>query len=125
MHVDLSGVLGPGFDFPNEPAEDYIAMISAPNRLGNPLVGTQHLLGASTWERTAERNITAAYQFRAQHVRFGDNGNGSRTNEQLRAAVIYGTVEHYFHEEGDGKWKLSGLRPTTFFEDCNVTAIFE
>ena len=123
VHIDLSSVLGSAFDFPNQPAEDYVAMISAPNRLGNPFVATQHLLGASTWARTAERNITATYQVRAQNIRFADNGSGGRSNVQLRAAVTYATVDHHFFNGDDG-WKLAGLKAVTLFNDGNATAVF-
>jgi hypothetical protein len=34
--------------------EMYVKMMSNPKALGNPLVGTQYLLGASIWEKTAD-----------------------------------------------------------------------
>ncbi|KAF2848067.1 NTF2-like protein [Plenodomus tracheiphilus IPT5] len=123
LHVDLTGVLGPGFDFPAQPAAEYIATVNAPDRLGNPLVATQHLLGASTWSRPASNSITATYQFRGQHLRFSGNVEGNRTNVPLATAVMYGTVDHYFVKKYN-VWKLSGLKPTTFFVEGNLTAIF-
>lgn len=123
LEVDLTGVLGPGFYFPAQPAAEYIATVNAAEKLGNPVVATQHLLGASTWSRPATNNITATYQVRAQHLRFGRDAAGNRTSKQLATAAIYGTVDHHFVKKNK-IWKLAGLKPTTSFVEGDMDAIF-
>ncbi|KGQ04253.1 putative scytalone dehydratase [Beauveria bassiana D1-5] len=49
------------------PADDFIAMVSDGDFLGDPCVKTQHLLGASRWERISETEIVGHHQLRAAH----------------------------------------------------------
>ena len=55
--------------FPKIPAADFISMISSTGFLGDPLLKTQHLLGACEYERIDEKTIMARQQLRAGHLR--------------------------------------------------------
>ncbi len=52
------------------PAAAFLAMISSPGFLGDPLLKTQHLLGACEYERVSETEVVARQQLRAGHLRF-------------------------------------------------------
>lgn len=45
-------------------------MISSAGFLGDPLLKTQHLLGACEYERIGEKEIMAKQQLRAGHLRY-------------------------------------------------------
>lgn len=44
------------------PAEDHIRMVSDPGFLGDPLVRTQHLLGATQWEQLSETEVNGTWK---------------------------------------------------------------
>ena len=88
------------------PAEAYIRVVSDGGFLGDPLVKTQHLLGATWWERVSDTEVVGHHQLRAAHNHFTDtkfqrvdqSGHGHATNE-------------HFYRKVDGVWKFAGLRP--------------
>lgn len=51
--------------FPHMKPEEFISMMSSPKLLGDPLVHTQHLLGAAKYEWVSETEIVAVYHIRA------------------------------------------------------------
>ncbi|OAA38477.1 Scytalone dehydratase [Beauveria brongniartii RCEF 3172] len=65
LYVDYSKI-GKGI-WETMPADDFIAMVSDADFLGDPCVKTQHLLGASRWERISETEIIGHHQLRAAH----------------------------------------------------------
>lgn len=68
LNIDYSLVTGKCF--PKLDAASFIAMISSPGFLGDPLLKTQHLLGACEYERIGEKEIMAKQQLRAGHLRY-------------------------------------------------------
>ena len=102
------------------PAEDYIRMVSDPGFLGDPLVKTQHLLGATQWEQLSETEVIGHHQLRAAHNRFTDltfqrvdrRGHGHATNE-------------HFYKRINGTWKFAGLRPTVRWNEYDFEHIFK
>jgi scytalone dehydratase len=129
VHIDYRSVMGPAHIFPSMPAAKYVEMMSDPQTLGNPLVGTQHFLGASSWESTAE-GIIATWQLRAHHVRFGtdtlegnDRNRKSGGREILYTATGHAVIKH-FYRRVDSVWKLSGLQPTVLFNEGDLKALF-
>ena len=46
-------------------ADDFIAMVSNDDFLGDPCVKTQHLIGATRWERVSEFEVVGRHQLRA------------------------------------------------------------
>lgn len=63
MQVDYS-IIGHQC-FPHMKPEEFISMMSSPKLLGDPLVHTQHLLGAAKYEWVSETEIVAVYHIRA------------------------------------------------------------
>ena len=102
------------------PAEAYIKMISDPGFLGDPLVKTQHLLGATQWERISDTEVIGHHQLRAAHNRFTDltfqrvdrRGHGHATNE-------------HFYRKLDGVWKFAGLRPKVRWNEYDFEQVFK
>lgn len=101
------------------PAEAYIRMVSDGGFLGDPLVKTQHLLGATWWERLSDTEVVGHHQLRAAHNRFTDTtfqrvdrrGHGHATNE-------------HFYRKVDGVWKFAGLRPKVRWNEYDFERIF-
>lgn len=54
------------------PAQAFIKMMSDSGFLGDPLVKTQHLLGATKWERVSDTKVVGHHQLRAAHNHFTD-----------------------------------------------------
>ena len=132
LHIDYRSVMGPTYLFPSMPSASYIAMMSNPATLGNPLVGTQHLLGASTFERNERdgEEIVGTWQLRAHHVRFAasklglDDGDGGRGREVLATATGSAVIKHFYRRDERGQWKLAGLQPTVLFDEGDLKALF-
>jgi hypothetical protein len=51
-------------------AEDFIDMISDPGFLGDPLLKTQHLLGATERVKVSDTDIIGHHQLRVAHLRY-------------------------------------------------------
>ncbi|MCJ1412856.1 hypothetical protein MMC19_006956 [Ptychographa xylographoides] len=52
------------------PAKEFLGMMSAPQFLGDPLIRTQHMMGASKYERLSETEVVGHHQIRAAHQRY-------------------------------------------------------
>jgi scytalone dehydratase len=130
LYIDYRSVMGPTHIWPSMSAAAYVAMMSSPSALGNPLVATQHILGLSSFERTAEDEITGTLQARAHHLRFasdgcGDaNGFGKGTGRKvLASATGHAMLKHFYKRTREGTWKLAGLQPTVLFDDGDLKAL--
>lgn len=105
--------------FPHMEPEDFISMLSSPDFVGDPLVRTQHLVGAAAYEWVSEAEITATYQIRAAHQRYADldlttvahRGHG------------YGVVKQWY-KKIDGVWKFAGVRPEMYWNEHDFDKIF-
>ncbi|KAJ0267926.1 hypothetical protein COL940_013897 [Colletotrichum noveboracense] len=87
-------------------AEDFVAVISGPEMFGDASLGTQHLIGASKWERIDEDKVIGHYQMRSTSVRLTGANSGEEKVEADRRVVL---MQSYV--KADGKWKLAGLKP--------------
>ena len=102
------------------PAEAFVSMISSDGFLGDPLVKTQHLLGATEWERVSDTEVIGHHQLRAAHLRFTD-----ATMQRVdRRGHSHATNEH-FYKKVNGVWKFAGLRPTVRFNEYDFEKIFK
>ena len=102
------------------PAEAYIQMVSDAGFLGDPLVKTQHLLGATWWERVSDTEVIGHHQLRAAHNRFTD-----RTFQRVdRRGHGHATNEH-FYRRVDGVWKFAGLRPKVRWNEYDFEQVFK
>lgn len=101
-------------------ADDFVRMISDDGFLGDPLVKTQHLLGATEWERISDTEVIGHHQLRAAHLRF----TGPDMQRVDRRGHSHATNEH-FYKKVDGVWKFAGLRPTVRWNEYDFEKIFK
>ncbi|KAJ5580861.1 hypothetical protein N7450_007162 [Penicillium hetheringtonii] len=100
-------------------SEDFIAMMSSPGLLGNPLILTQHLIGAASYECISEDEISATYQIRAAHQSYTD----SSLEVVAHRGHGHGNVKHWY-KRVDGVWKLAGVRPEMYWVEHELSKIF-
>lgn len=108
------------------PAASFLAMISSPGFLGDPLLKTQHLLGACEWEKVSDDYVIGRQQLRAGHLRFEDESH----KVEKKRGHSHATNEFYFRrvEVGDGsgrkEWKWAGLKPAVRWNEYEFETIF-
>ncbi|KAF7117488.1 hypothetical protein CNMCM5793_006470 [Aspergillus hiratsukae] len=100
-------------------AEDYMAMVTDIDFLGDPTIKTQHLLGESWWERISDTEVIGHHQLRAAHQVY--------TDSSLQTVKLKGhghaTNEHYYRKV-DGVWKFAGLKPTVRWNEYQFEDVF-
>ncbi len=102
------------------PADEYIKMVSDPGFLGDPLLKTQHLLGAVRWEKVSDDYIVGHHQLRAGHLRFTDE---THSVEEKRGHS-HATNELYYRKVS-GMWKFAGLKPEVRWNEYEFETIFK
>ena len=101
------------------PADEYVAMASDPNVLGDPLLMTQHFIGGTRWEKTSDDTITGYHQLRVPHQKFTD---ASRTQVAVKGhAHSYNT---HWYKRVDGEWKFAGLDPDIKWFEYDFDKVF-
>lgn len=101
-------------------AEKFVEMISSNGFLGDPLVKTQHLLGATVWESISDTEVIGHHQLRAAHLRF----TGPDMQRVDRRGHSHATNEH-FYRKVNGVWKFAGLRPNVRLNEFDFDKIFK
>ena len=79
-------------------------MASDPHVLGDPLLKTQHFIGASKWEKVSDTEVIGWHQLRVPHQRYTDE---TKTQVAVKGHA-HGTNQHWY-KKVDGKWKFAGL----------------
>lgn len=102
------------------PADEFVAMISRPNLLGNPLLKTQHLIGASRWEKVSDDEIVGYHQIRAAHQRYADE-----TKKSVAAKGHAHSANTHWYRRVDGEWKFAGLSIRVLFTEHDFHALFQ
>ena len=91
------------------PADEYVAMASDPSVLGDPLLKTQHFIGASKWMKVSDDEAVGFHQMRVPHQRYADDD----FKEVVVKGHAHGSNQHWYRrcEDVDGtwKWKFAGL----------------
>lgn len=101
------------------PADDFIAMISDPNVLGNPLLRTQHFFGASRWERISDTEVVGYHQLRVPHQVY--------TDATLSTVAVKGhahSANTHWYRKVDGVWKFAGLDPHIRWFEYDFDKVF-
>lgn len=101
-------------------AEDFVNMMKEPGFLGDPLLKTQHLLGATQWVKVSDTEIVGHHQLRAAHLRYTDE---THSVEEKRGHS-HATNEHYYRKV-DGVWKFAGLKPYIRWNEYEFETIFQ
>jgi scytalone dehydratase len=102
------------------PAEEYIQMVSSPSVLGDPLLKTQHFIGASRWERVSDVEVIGYHQLRVPHQKYTDS---SMQTVKLKGHA-HGTNKHWY-KKIDGVWKFAGLAPIIRWSEYDFDKVFE
>ncbi|QLI71127.1 Scytalone dehydratase-like protein Arp1 [Metarhizium brunneum] len=101
-------------------ADDFMAMVSNDDFLGDPCVKTQHLIGATYWERVSESKVIGHHQLRAAHQVY--------TSPDLKTVKLRGhshaTNEHYY-VKSNGVWKFAGLKPEVRWNEYKFEEVFK
>lgn len=93
-------------------------MVSSAIFLGDPLIRTQHLMGASKYERVSGDEVIGFHQIRAAHQRYAPDGV---TVENRGHGHSF--IQHWY-KRIDGTWKLSGLCPRVYWNELDFDRIF-
>lgn len=110
-------------------AESFVAMMSSPGFLGDPLLKTQHLLGACEWEKVNADFVIARQQLRAGHLRFEDETH----KVEKQRGHSHATNEFYFKRvwikdaeggQGGWEWRWAGLKPVVRWNEYDFETIF-
>ncbi len=101
------------------PADEYVAMASDPHVLGDPLLKTQHFIGASRWEKVSDTEVVGWHQLRVPHQRYTDE---TRTEVAVKGHA-HGTNQHWYCKI-DGLWKFAGLAPEIRWGEFDFEKMF-
>ena len=101
------------------PADEYVAMASDPHVLGDPLLKTQHFIGASRWEKVSDTEVVGWHQLRVPHQRYTDE---TRTEVAVKGHA-HGTNQHWYRKV-DGSWKFAGLAPEIRWGEFDFDKVF-
>lgn len=93
-------------------------MMNSPLFLGDPLIKTQHLMGASKYERTSGDEVVGHHQIRAAHQRYAPDGV---TVENRGHGHSF--VKHWYRKV-EGVWKLAGICPKIYWNEHDFDKVF-
>lgn len=101
------------------PAEEFVAMASSPEVLGDKTLRTQHFIGGTKWEKASDDEIIGWHQLRVPHVKFSD--------ESMKTEVVKGhahSTNQHWYKKIDGVWKFAGLSPDIRWSEHDFDKIF-
>lgn len=101
------------------PAEEFIAMISDPNVLGNPLLKTQHFIGGTKWEKVSDDEIIGYHQLRVPHQKYTD-----ATQKEVAVKGHAHSTNTHWYKKVDGVWKFAGLDPNIRWSEYDFDKVF-
>jgi scytalone dehydratase len=102
------------------PAAEFIAMISSPSVLGNPLLKTQHFIGGTRWEKVSDTEAIGYHQLRVPHQKYTDAG--------MKEVAVKGhahSANQHWYRKVDGVWKFAGLLPDIRWSEYEFEKVFE
>ena len=98
-------------------AQDFLAFVSSPFFLGDRLIRTQHLLGASKFEKLNDDEALGQIQIRAAHQR--EDGEGKAEFNGHGHALL-----HHRYRKIDDRWYLAGVKPVVYWNEGTFEQIF-
>jgi scytalone dehydratase len=101
------------------PAEQFAIMVSDTKFLGDPLLKTQHFIGASRWEKTSDDTITGRHQVRVPHQKYTDE---TRATVSVKGHSHGGATVWY--KKVGGVWKFAGLCPDIRWFEYDYDKVF-
>jgi len=101
------------------PAEEYLAMISDKNVLGNPVLRTQHFVGATKWEKVSDTEVIGYHQLRVPHQVYSDE-----TLSEVKVKGHAHSTNTHWYRKVDGVWKFAGLCPDIRWCEYDFDKVF-
>lgn len=94
-----------------------MATCAPADKLGNPAISTQHLIGACKWEQLSETRWSVTYQIRVAHWK-----SPASEGDELQTVTGYGvnTMEFELSEE---TWKIAFLKVRGRQMEGNIVAL--
>lgn len=111
---DINGNLWPAM-----PSDEFVHIMSHVGFVCDPLVRTQHHIGASRWQKIREDYVVGHHQLRAAHQRYSAT---DRKKVESRGHS-HALMKHLYKKIG-GEWKLAGLKPTVSWNDISFSRAF-
>ncbi|KAK2626028.1 hypothetical protein QTJ16_004290 [Diplocarpon rosae] len=102
------------------PSDEFVAMVSSPAVLGNPLLRTQHFIGGTRWEKVSADEIVGWHQLRVPHQKYRD----AALTEVAVKGHAHSTNQHWYRRI-DGVWKFAGLSPDIRWSEYDFDKVFE
>jgi len=102
------------------PAAEFVAMASSPTVLGDPLLKTQHFIGASRWEKVSDDEVIGYHQLRVPHQKY--------TDDTFKTVAVKGhahSTNKHWYRKIDGVWKFAGLAPDIRWFEYDFDKVFE
>ena len=104
-----------GHYWPAMPREQFIHIMSHMGFVSDPLVCTQHHIGASKWQKVKDDIVIGHHQLRAAHQRYSAADRKVVESKGQSHAM----VKHFYHKL-NGDWKLAGLKPTVCWNEISL-----
>ncbi|KKA27048.1 hypothetical protein TD95_002473 [Thielaviopsis punctulata] len=101
------------------PADDFVTMISDPHVLGDPLLRTQHFIGATRWQRVSDNEVIGWHQLRVPHQRYAD-----ATRTQVTVKGHAHSANQHWYRKVNGQWKFAGLAPDIRWGEYDFDKVF-
>lgn len=105
--------------------------MSSPGFLGDPHIRTQHLLGATRWEKVSENLVVGHHQLRAAHQVYTGEGEDEGDGFGLKGLGRVGFQGHshasnvHWYRRVDGVWKFAGLKPEVLWNEGAFEKVFK
>lgn len=95
-------------------------MASSPAVLGDPLLMTQHFVGATRFEKHADDLIIGYHQLRVPHQKWVDE-----TRKEVKVKGHAHSANKHWYRKIEGVWKFAGLCPDIRWGEYDFEAVFE
>jgi scytalone dehydratase len=101
------------------PCDEFVAMASDPNVLGDPTLRTQHFIGGTKWEKVSDDEVIGYHQLRVPHQKYED----TTQTKVLVKGHAHSTNTHWY-KKVDGVWKFAGLSPDIRWFEYDFDKVF-
>ena len=91
---------------------EYLRIVASSDGLGDLDLKTQHLLGATRWERVSETEVIGHHQIQMA------------LQKGQRSGSSHATYEHYYKRIGED-WKLAGVKPRVWWSKGGLGGVLQ
>lgn len=115
---DFRGIKGLETVFEDLTPDAYVAILSSPGVLGNPLLKSQHLIGSKKYELLEDGRIRVHNQIRVAHQLYNDDELTAVRNKGHGHGVAIHT-----YEKVEGEWKLAITASTSEWSEFDLAGL--